>query len=46
MMSVSDYREVCDAIGELKGRAGADVYCLDKCIVYPSQCPAERCRCY
>jgi tRNA A-37 threonylcarbamoyl transferase component Bud32 len=40
------YREVCDAVGELEGRAGADVYCMDKCIVYPSQCPAHRCRCY
>ncbi|XP_023723964.1 uncharacterized protein LOC111873457 [Cryptotermes secundus] len=38
--------EVCDAIGELEGRAGADVYCMDKCLVYSSQCPAERCRCY
>ncbi|KAI4461636.1 hypothetical protein MML48_5g00000807 [Holotrichia oblita] len=36
----------CDAVGELQGREGADVYCMDQCIVYPPKCPTDRCRCY
>lgn len=39
-------RQTCEAVGELEGRDGADVYCMDQCIVYPSRCPANRCRCY
>ncbi|GLV35907.1 uncharacterized protein CBL_09875 [Carabus blaptoides fortunei] len=38
--------QTCEAIGELQGRAGADVYCMDQCIVYGAKCPANRCRCY
>ncbi|KAL1140524.1 hypothetical protein AAG570_000454 [Ranatra chinensis] len=38
--------EDCEAIGEIRGRTGADVYCLDQCLVYPSKCPADRCKCY
>ncbi|KAK2587999.1 hypothetical protein KPH14_004075 [Odynerus spinipes] len=26
--------EECDAIGELRGKQGANVYCMDKCLVY------------
>ncbi|KAK0174819.1 hypothetical protein PV327_010546 [Microctonus hyperodae] len=36
----------CEAVGEIKGRAGADIYCMDKCLVYKSDCPTHRCRCY
>jgi hypothetical protein len=36
----------CDAIGEIEGKEGADVYCLYECIKYPTNCPAKRCRCY
>ncbi|KAJ8722408.1 hypothetical protein PYW07_003588 [Mythimna separata] len=38
--------QTCDAVGELEGRAGADVYCMDQCIVYPPHCPSNRCSCY
>lgn len=40
------YRTQCDAIGELAGIKGADVYCQDACINYRSDCPADKCRCY
>lgn len=36
----------CEAIGELRGREGADVYCLDQCLNYGSKCPEDRCRCF
>lgn len=39
-------REVCDAIGDIGGKDGASVYCMDKCLVYPPNCPSQRCRCY
>ncbi|XP_067013072.1 uncharacterized protein [Anabrus simplex] len=36
----------CDAIGELEGREGADVYCQDLCVVNNPKCPTDKCRCY
>ncbi|KAG6461844.1 hypothetical protein O3G_MSEX012894, partial [Manduca sexta] len=38
--------QTCEAVGEYKGREGADVYCMDLCIVYPPKCPTNKCRCY
>ncbi|XP_076266066.1 uncharacterized protein LOC143199828 [Rhynchophorus ferrugineus] len=36
----------CDAVGELRGQSGADVYCMDQCLVYPaSKCPRNECSC-
>lgn len=46
MENLSIFRQTCDAIGELEGKEGADQYCLDKCLSYPSNCPSHRCRCY
>lgn len=39
-------RSTCEAIGEYAGNMGADVNCMDQCIVYPSKCPVSRCACY
>ncbi|XP_023029101.1 uncharacterized protein [Leptinotarsa decemlineata] len=37
----------CEAIGKYKGKLGADVHCIDKCLVYPSKnCPTSECACY
>ncbi|CAG9803569.1 unnamed protein product [Chironomus riparius] len=36
----------CEAIGEIAGKAGADVYCLYHCLSNTQDCPANRCRCY
>lgn len=40
------HRSTCDAIGELEGIEGADVYCQDACIKYNAKCPTKKCRCY
>lgn len=39
-------RSTCEAIGEIAGKEGADVYCQDACINYKAKCPAKRCRCH
>jgi len=44
--SVCHCPSTCEAIGELAGREGADVYCQDACIKHNADCPADRCRCY
>lgn len=37
----------CEAVGAYKGNLAADVFCMDKCIVYPNQnCPSTDCSCY
>ncbi|XP_050314667.1 uncharacterized protein LOC126749085 isoform X2 [Anthonomus grandis grandis] len=37
----------CDAVGDFKGQTGADVYCMDQCLVYPAnKCPRKQCECY
>ncbi|XP_050499667.1 uncharacterized protein LOC126880056 [Diabrotica virgifera virgifera] len=37
----------CEAVGAYRGNLGADVYCMDKCIVYPARnCPHKECACY
>ncbi|KAJ8928284.1 hypothetical protein NQ314_019167 [Rhamnusium bicolor] len=37
----------CEAIGEYKGKLGADVNCMDQCLVYSSdKCPKDQCACY
>ncbi|XP_066154070.1 uncharacterized protein [Euwallacea fornicatus] len=36
----------CEAIGQYRGEAAADVHCMDKCLVYSSQdCPRDQCSC-
>lgn len=40
------HRQECTAIGRIAGQPGADEYCQDKCLVYGSQCPRDRCACY
>lgn len=35
----------CEAIGELAGIEGTDVYCHRNCLRYPSTCPEDQCRC-
>ncbi|XP_056635412.1 uncharacterized protein LOC130444348 [Diorhabda sublineata] len=37
----------CEAVGAYKGNLAADVFCMDKCIVYPNEnCPLTDCSCY
>ncbi|KAJ8977942.1 hypothetical protein NQ317_017410 [Molorchus minor] len=37
----------CEAIGEYQGKTGADVFCMDQCLVYPSdKCPLDQCVCH
>jgi len=39
--------EECEAIGELAGIEGTDVYCHRQCMVYPvDNCPMDKCKCY
>ena len=41
------FREECEAIGELAGIEGTDVYCHRQCMVYPvDNCPMDKCKCY
>ena len=36
----------CEAIGDLKGVEGTDVYCHRQCLVYPAlNCPQDKCKC-
>ena len=42
------FREECEAIGELAGIDGTDIFCHRQCMVYPSDntnCPTDKCRC-
>ena len=40
------FREECEAIGELAGVEGTDVYCHRQCMVYPADnCPTDKCKC-
>jgi len=38
--------EECEAIGELAGIEGTDIFCHRQCMVYPADnCPTDKCRC-
>ena len=39
-------RDTCDATGRLAGVEGTDVYCMRKCLRYPTSCPRDECHCY
>ena len=40
------FRDECEAIGELAGVEGTDVFCHRQCMVYPyDNCPEDKCRC-
>ncbi|XP_030761831.1 uncharacterized protein LOC115886703 isoform X2 [Sitophilus oryzae] len=37
----------CEAVGDFEGETGADVYCMDQCLVYPATgCPRKQCSCH
>ena len=40
------FRDECEAIGDLAGVEGTDVFCHRQCMVYPyDNCPEDKCRC-
>lgn len=40
-------RTTCVNIGDYKGNLGADISCMDKCLVYPADnCSEDECYCY
>lgn len=41
------FRTTCEAVGKYQGKLGADVNCMDQCLVYPGdKCPENECYCY
>lgn len=44
----SFFSTTCEAVGAYSGQFGADVNCMDKCLVYsPNRnCSSQECRCY
>lgn len=39
-------RDECEALGNLAGIEGTDVWCQRQCLRYPSKCPRDKCRCF